>query len=332
MLPPAAAPASRYAPSHRIPRDVEPTRSSMHIDAQLCPQHPSTLTPPRSSHHLRHPSTQASLSPSHPVERASIVKTVVDRIAGASLAIAATVAIATSPANAIQMGLPEEEVTKLICDAACETTINDAELVTTQSGLQYRDIKVGDGVQPEIGFQVGKFILILVWAIGLTSCFVYSRRLHREKRARTGAFIFISVRAIGLLTTCLFNQRTDLRQLPGKGKAERYSHHRTRTGRRHERHPRAGRGRPHDAIGRYQEALHPGRARVPQRSGIGAGKLIFSFILAIRLTSCFVHRGGRGSARSRQSCSTSSSFTSPDWSDRVSRGIMNMSMNVNYEY
>ena len=114
--------------------------------------------------------TQASLSPSHPPERASIVKTVFDRIAGASLAIAATVAIATSPANAIQMGLPEEEVTKLICDAACETTINDAELVTTQSGLQYRDIKVGDGVQPEIGFQVGKFILILVWAIGLTSC------------------------------------------------------------------------------------------------------------------------------------------------------------------
>ena len=245
------------------------------------------------------------------------MKTVVDRIAGASLALAATVAIATSPANAIQMGLPEEEVTKLICDAACETTINDAELVTTQSGLQYRDIKVGDGVQPEIGFQVGKFILILVWAIVLTSCFVYSRRLHREKRARTGAFIFISVRAIGILTPCLFNQRTDLRQLPGKGKAERYSHHRTRTGRRHERHPRAGRGRPHDAIGRYQEALHPGRARVPQRSGIGAGKLIFSFILAIRLTSCFCHRGGRGSARSRQSCSTSSSFTSPDWSDRV---------------
>ena len=134
----------------------------MHIDAQLCPQRPSTLTPPRSPHQPRYPSTQASLSPSHPVERASIVKTVFDRIAGASLAVAATVAIATSPASAIQMGLPEEEVTKLICDAACETTINDAELVTTQSGLQYRDIKVGDGVQPEIGFQVGKFILILV--------------------------------------------------------------------------------------------------------------------------------------------------------------------------
>jgi len=219
------------------------------------------------------------------------VKTFVDRIAGASLALAATVAIATSPANAIQMGLPEEEVTKLICDAACETTINDAELVTTQSGLQYRDIKVGDGVQPEIGFQ-GKFIFSYVRAIGLTSCFFNSRRrLHREKRARTGAFIFISVRAIGILTPCLFNQRTDLRQLPGKGKAERYSHHRTRTGRRHERHPRTRRGHPHDAIGRYQEALHPGRARVPQRSGIGAGKLIFSFILAIGVTRVFCSQG-----------------------------------------
>ena len=123
--------------------------------------------------------------------------------------------------------------------------------------------------------KLGTFLSTLcVWAIGLTSCFVYSRRLHREKRARTGAFIFISVRAISILTPCLFNQRTDLRQLPGKGKAERYSHHRTRTGRRHERHPRAGRGHPHDAIRRYQEALHPGRARVPKRSGVGAGKFI----------------------------------------------------------
>ena len=132
------------------------------------------------------------------------MKTVFDRIAGASLAIAATVAIATSPASAIQMGLPEEEVTKLICDAACETTINDAELVTTQSGLQYRDIKVGDGVQPEIGFQ-GKFILVIVRAIALMSCFVYSRRrLHREKRARTGAFIFISVRTDNWYSDAVF--------------------------------------------------------------------------------------------------------------------------------
>ena len=169
------------------------------------------------------------------------------------------------------------------------------------------------------------FDVVLFW-------FTVVDYIAKNEQGLVRLFLFISVRAIGILTPCLFNQRTDLRQLPGKGQAERYSHHRTRTGRRHERHPRAGRGRPHDAIGRYQEALHPGRARVPQRSGIGAGKLIFSFILAIRLTSCFVHRGGRGSARSRQSCSTSSSFTSPDWSDRVSRGIMNMSMNVNYEY
>ena len=111
------------------------------------------------------------------------MKTVVDRIAGASLAVAATVAIATSPASAIQMGLPEEEVTKLICDAACETTINDAELVTTQSGLQYRDIKVGDGVQPEIGFQ-GKFIFIYVRAIALTSCFLQSSSTTSRKTSK----------------------------------------------------------------------------------------------------------------------------------------------------
>ena len=61
MLPPAAAPpASRYAPpsTHQSSsRDVEPTRSSMHIDAQLCPQRPSTLTPPLSPHQPRYPST-----------------------------------------------------------------------------------------------------------------------------------------------------------------------------------------------------------------------------------------------------------------------------------
>ena len=118
------------------------------------------------------------------------MKTVVDRIAGASLAVAATVAIATSPASAIQMGLPEEEVTKLICDAACETTINDAELVTTQSGLQYRDIKVGDGVQPEIGFQVGKFILILVWAIGIDVVFCVQSSITSRKTSKDWCVYF----------------------------------------------------------------------------------------------------------------------------------------------
>ena len=43
-------------------RDVAPTRSSMHIDAQLCPQHPSTLTP-LTTHHLRYPSTHRRPSP-----------------------------------------------------------------------------------------------------------------------------------------------------------------------------------------------------------------------------------------------------------------------------
>ena len=65
---------------------------------------------------------------------------------------ATALTLATSSANAIS--LPEEEATKLICDAECEATINDKELFTTSTGLQYRDIVVGDGVQPEVGFQV----------------------------------------------------------------------------------------------------------------------------------------------------------------------------------
>jgi peptidylprolyl isomerase len=50
--------------------------------------------------------------------------------------------------------LPEETDVKLICDSACEAALVDAELVTTPSGLKYKDIKVGDGMQPEPGFQV----------------------------------------------------------------------------------------------------------------------------------------------------------------------------------
>ena len=68
------------------------------------------------------------------------------------VALATALTLAASPANAIS--LPEEEATKLICDAECEATINDKELYTTSTGLQYRDIVVGDGVQPEVGFQV----------------------------------------------------------------------------------------------------------------------------------------------------------------------------------
>ncbi|XVF65695.1 hypothetical protein PTKIN_Ptkin09bG0269900 [Pterospermum kingtungense] len=50
-------------------------------------------------------------------------------------------------------GLPPEEKPKL-CDDACEKELENVPMVTTESGLQYKDIKVGGGPSPPIGFQV----------------------------------------------------------------------------------------------------------------------------------------------------------------------------------
>ncbi|KAF8653874.1 hypothetical protein HU200_062007 [Digitaria exilis] len=57
---------------------------------------------------------------------------------------------------AVAAGLPPEEKPKL-CDAACESELENVgsiPMVTTESGLQYKDIKVGQGPSPPIGFQV----------------------------------------------------------------------------------------------------------------------------------------------------------------------------------
>ncbi|XWS22175.1 hypothetical protein CRYUN_Cryun29cG0012200 [Craigia yunnanensis] len=50
-------------------------------------------------------------------------------------------------------GLPPEEKPKL-CNDACEKELENAPMVTTESGLQYKDIKVGGGPSPPVGFQV----------------------------------------------------------------------------------------------------------------------------------------------------------------------------------
>ncbi|XWS22176.1 hypothetical protein CRYUN_Cryun29cG0012200 [Craigia yunnanensis] len=52
-------------------------------------------------------------------------------------------------------GLPPEEKPKL-CNDACEKELENAPMVTTESGLQYKDIKVGGGPSPPVGFQVIK--------------------------------------------------------------------------------------------------------------------------------------------------------------------------------
>lgn len=70
---------------------------------------------------------------------------------GASLAL--SLALSPTSAALAANGLPDEEV-KVLCDAECVNSLDSIEMVTTPSGLQYKDIIVGDGEMPPIGFQV----------------------------------------------------------------------------------------------------------------------------------------------------------------------------------
>ncbi|KAE8804933.1 Peptidyl-prolyl cis-trans isomerase FKBP16-3, chloroplastic [Hordeum vulgare] len=63
--------------------------------------------------------------------------------------------------DAVAGGLPPEEKPKL-CDAACEAELENLPMVTTESGLQYKDIKVGRGPSPPIGFQVAANCIAMV--------------------------------------------------------------------------------------------------------------------------------------------------------------------------
>ncbi|KAH9620165.1 hypothetical protein KSS87_012531 [Heliosperma pusillum] len=58
-------------------------------------------------------------------------------------------------------GLPPEEKPKL-CDDACEKELENIPMVTTESGLQYKDIKVGNGPSPPVGFQVAANYVAMV--------------------------------------------------------------------------------------------------------------------------------------------------------------------------
>ena len=89
--------------------------------------------------------SDADRAPSLPARR--------DALARGAVAFAAASLLSLAPGAAFADSLPEEEPTRLLCDASCEAALADVELVTTKSGLQYKDIVVGDGVQPEVGFQ-----------------------------------------------------------------------------------------------------------------------------------------------------------------------------------
>lgn len=42
----------------------------------------------------------------------------------------------------------------VICDTECAQSLETVEKVTTESGLEYQDIKLGKGPSPDAGFQV----------------------------------------------------------------------------------------------------------------------------------------------------------------------------------
>ncbi|KAJ8460898.1 hypothetical protein OPV22_033824 [Ensete ventricosum] len=58
-------------------------------------------------------------------------------------------------------GLPPEEKPRL-CDEECEKELENIPMVTTESGLQYKDIKIGEGPSPPIGFQVAANYVAMV--------------------------------------------------------------------------------------------------------------------------------------------------------------------------
>ncbi|KAM0854913.1 hypothetical protein ACQ4PT_050123 [Festuca glaucescens] len=63
--------------------------------------------------------------------------------------------------DAVAGGLPPEEKPKL-CDDACVKELENVPMVTTESGLQYKDIIVGQGPSPPIGFQVAANCVAMV--------------------------------------------------------------------------------------------------------------------------------------------------------------------------
>ncbi|CAK9134852.1 unnamed protein product [Ilex paraguariensis] len=58
-------------------------------------------------------------------------------------------------------GLPPDQKPRL-CDDTCEKELDNVPMVTTDSGLQYKDIKVGRGPSPPVGFQVAANYVAMV--------------------------------------------------------------------------------------------------------------------------------------------------------------------------
>ncbi len=58
-----------------------------------------------------------------------------------------------SSGSAVADSLPPQ-TNKVLCDAECTAKLESVEAVTLPSGLVYKDIAVGEGPNPPVGFQV----------------------------------------------------------------------------------------------------------------------------------------------------------------------------------
>ncbi|KAK1411470.1 hypothetical protein QVD17_38019 [Tagetes erecta] len=76
------------------------------------------------------------------------------------LALSVSTLLFHSP-NAESAGLPPQEIPRL-CDDSCEKELENVPMVTTESGLQYKDIKVGSGPSPPVGYQVAANYVAMV--------------------------------------------------------------------------------------------------------------------------------------------------------------------------
>ena len=49
--------------------------------------------------------------------------------------------------------LPPDTDVKVLCNASCEQQLDSLEAKSTSTGLRYKDIKVGSGPAPPVGYQ-----------------------------------------------------------------------------------------------------------------------------------------------------------------------------------
>ncbi|KAG0579501.1 hypothetical protein KC19_4G103700 [Ceratodon purpureus] len=63
-------------------------------------------------------------------------------------------ALSCLPGLANSAGLPPGPPPPKLCDVDCEKELENIPTTTTPSGLQYKDIVVGNGESPPVGFQV----------------------------------------------------------------------------------------------------------------------------------------------------------------------------------